>query len=164
MIVPRHLALFPQSHYVHCQPPTGVTGGEHRFYIRPSVCMSVRLTVGPQNFPDISAMWAAIALTLCAWFYVYDLQIEFEDGCYQPIFGRVMPLELSHFNGFYSFPHFFSLCLQIFILYLVRCFTIRRYRSSLSLVWIHQFSPKLWPLHLEKYHKLSVSALFSLCL
>jgi hypothetical protein len=50
-----------------------------------------------------SAICAAIALKLCTWLYIYDLQIKFEDGCYRPIFRRVMPLE-----GFYSFPDFFS--------------------------------------------------------
>jgi hypothetical protein len=93
-----------------------------------------------------SAMCAAIALKLCTWFYMYDLQIKFEDGCYWPIFRRVMLLE-----GFYSFPDFSSLCLQIFIRYLVHCFAIPRYRSSLSLVLIHWwFFTKLWPLDLEK--------------
>jgi hypothetical protein len=48
-------------------------------------------------------MCAAIALKLYTWLYTYDLQIKFEDGCYRPIFRRVMPLE-----GFYSFPDFFS--------------------------------------------------------
>jgi hypothetical protein len=42
-----------------------------------------------------------------SWLYIYDLHIKFEDGWYQPIFGRVMPLELNHFKGFYSCSHFF---------------------------------------------------------
>jgi hypothetical protein len=79
--------------------------------------------------------------------------MNFEDGCYQPIFGRVMPLK-----GFYSFPDFFSLSLQIFIWYLVHC----RYRSSSSLVLIHWFFTKLWPLDLEKNHELSVLHAFFL--
>jgi hypothetical protein len=57
------------------------------------------------SFPDFFfAIWTGIALKLCTWLYIYDLQIKFEDGCYQPNFGRVMPLELSHLKGFYSFP------------------------------------------------------------
>jgi hypothetical protein len=47
-------------------------------------------------------MCAAIAMKLCTWLYNCDLQIKFEDGCYRPIFRRVMPLE-----GLYSFPDFF---------------------------------------------------------
>jgi hypothetical protein len=90
-------------------------------------------------------MCAAIALKLSTWLYMYDLQIKFEDGCYQPIFRKVMPLK-----GFYSFPDFFSLCLQIFIWYLVHCFATPRYRLSSSLVLIHWFFTKLWPLDLEK--------------
>jgi hypothetical protein len=96
-------------------------------------------------------MCAAIALKLCTWLYINDLQIKFEDGCYRPIFRRVIPLE-----EFYSFPDFFSLCLQIFIWYLVHCFAIPRYRSNLSLILIHWFFTKLWPLDLEKNHELSV--------
>jgi hypothetical protein len=84
-----------------------------------------------------SAMFADIALKICKWLYIYDLQIKFEDVVI-PIFGRVMSLELSHLKGFYSFPTFFSLCLQIFILnYLVHCFAILSCRSISSLVLIY---------------------------
>jgi hypothetical protein len=58
-----------------------------------------------------------------------------------------------------SFPHFCS-CFQIFIWYLVHCFAILRYRSSSSLVLIHQFFTELWPLDLEKYHEFSVFRTF----
>jgi phage shock protein PspC (stress-responsive transcriptional regulator) len=68
-----------------------------------------------------------------------------------------MPLK-----GFYSFPDFFSFCLQIFIWYLVHCFVIPRYRSSLSLVLIHWFFTKLWSLDLEKNHEFSVLRTFFL--
>jgi hypothetical protein len=54
-----------------------------------------------------SAVFAAIALKLCAWLYIYDLQIKFEDGRYRPILGRVMPLELSiirDFTVYHTFP------------------------------------------------------------
>jgi hypothetical protein len=89
---------------------------------------------------------------------MYDLQIKFKDLCYRLIFRRVMILK-----GFYSFPDFFSLCLQIFIWYLVHCFAIPRYRSSLSLVLIHWFFTKLWPLDLEKKnHEFSLLRTFSL--
>jgi hypothetical protein len=63
--------------------------------------------------PLVSAMRSAIALKLFTWLYIYDLQIKFKDGCYQPILGRVMPLELGHFKGFYSFPDFFAQCLKL---------------------------------------------------
>jgi hypothetical protein len=61
-----------------------------------------------------------------------------------------------------SFTNFFSLCWQIFIWYLVHCFALPRYRSSLSLVSIHWFFLKLWPRDLEKYHELSVFQTFFL--
>jgi hypothetical protein len=117
----------------------------------PSVCLSCRLSVHPSVCPStkfsglFSAICTAIGLKLCTYLYTYDFQITFEDDCYRPIFKRVMPLE-----GFYSFPDFFSLCLQIFIWYLVHCFAIPIYRSSLSLVLIHWFFTKLWPLDLGK--------------
>jgi hypothetical protein len=57
-------------------------------------------------------MCAAIALKLCTWLSMYDLQIKFEDGCYRPIFRRVMPLK-----GFYSFPGFFSLLTDIHLIF-----------------------------------------------
>jgi hypothetical protein len=107
-------------------------------------------------------MCATIALKLCTWLYIYDLQIKFEDGCYRPIFRRIMPLE-----GFYSFTDFFSLCLQIFIWYLVYCFAIPRYRSSLRLVLINWFFTKLWPLDLHQKKKNQINSFphfFSLCL
>jgi hypothetical protein len=90
-------------------------------------------------------MCTAIALKLCTWLCNYDLQINFKDGCYRPIFRRVLPLE-----GLYSFLDFFSLWLEIFIWYLVRSFAIPRYRSSLSWVLIHWVFTKLWPLDLKK--------------
>jgi hypothetical protein len=103
-------------------------------------------------------MCAANGLKICTWLYTYDLQIKHKDGCYRPIFRRVMPHEV-----FYSFPDFFSLCLQIFIWYLVYCFATPRYRSSLSLVLIHWFFTKLWPLDLgKKNHELSVLSTFFL--
>jgi hypothetical protein len=117
----------------------GITGGNFRFYTRLSVSP---FTVFSGLF---SEMCAAIALKLCTWLYIYDIQIKFEDDCYWLIFGRVMALELSHFKEFYSFLHvFFSLLTDLlFIWYLVHCFAILRYRSSLSLVSIHWFFPKL---------------------
>jgi hypothetical protein len=58
-------------------------------------------------------MCAAIALKLCIWLYMYDLQIKFEDGCYRPIFRGVMPLK-----RFYSFPDFFfSLLTDIHLIF-----------------------------------------------
>ena len=60
-----------------------------------------------------------------------------------------MALGLRKISQIISFPHFFSLCLQTFIWYLVDSFVIPIYRSSLSLRLIHWFFTKLWPLDLE---------------
>ena len=70
----------------------------------PSVCQSVRLYVRlSTKFSGLfSTMCAAIVLKLCTWLYIYDLQIKFEDGCYRPIFRRVLLLE-----RIISFPDFF---------------------------------------------------------
>jgi hypothetical protein len=63
-------------------------------------------------------MCAAIALKLCTGRCIYDLQIRFKDGCYRQIIRRVMPLELSRFKGFYSFPHYvFSLLADIHLIF-----------------------------------------------
>jgi hypothetical protein len=61
----------------------------------PSVCLSVFRTF----FHKVRSY--------CIETLYHDLQIQFEYCRYPPIFGRVMPLELSHFKRFYSFPHFF---------------------------------------------------------
>jgi hypothetical protein len=45
---------------------------------------------------------------------------------------------------------FYALFFLIFVWYLVHCFAIPRYRSTLSLVLIHWIFTKLWPLDLEK--------------
>jgi hypothetical protein len=66
------------------------------------------------SFPYFSpTMCAAVALILCTWLYIFDLQIKFKDGCYRPIFGRFIPLELIYFNGFYSFTDLFLQCAQL---------------------------------------------------
>jgi hypothetical protein len=84
------------------------------------------------------------------------IQIKFEFGFDPLIFHKVMAFGLRKKSRIISFPDFFSLCLQIFIWYLVHCFAIPRYRLSFSLILIHWFFTKLWPLDLEKHYKLSV--------
>jgi hypothetical protein len=71
-----------------------------------------------------------------------------------------MALGLRKISQIISFPDFFSLGLQIFIWYLVHCFSIPRYRSSSSLVLIHWNFTKLWPMDLQKYYELSVLCTF----
>jgi hypothetical protein len=121
-----------------CLSSTNVTEWDYRLYTRLSVCLSVHNVSGL-----FSTMCAAVALKHCAWLYIYDLQITFEDRCYWSIFGRVMPLDLSHFKGFYSFV-------------ILSC------RSNSSLVLIHYIFTKLWPLNKEKYLELSVFFTFVL--
>jgi hypothetical protein len=70
-----------------------------------------------------------------------------------------MDIGVSKISRIISFPDLLSLCLQIIIWYLL-CFVIPRHRSSLSLVSIHWFFPKLWPMDLEKYHELSLFRTF----
>jgi hypothetical protein len=53
-----------------------------------------------------------------------------------------MALGLRKQSQIISFPHFFSLCSQIFIYYLVHCFAIPRHRLSLSLALVHWFFTK----------------------
>jgi hypothetical protein len=86
-----------------------------------------------------STMCAAIALTLCTWFYIYDLQIKLKDGCYWPIFGRVMPLELSYCKKFFSFLDFFPQCVQLLYWSFVHGLISMTYRSISKMVAINQF-------------------------
>jgi hypothetical protein len=58
-------------------------------------------------------------------------------------FTKLWPLDLEKY-------HSFSICLHIFIQYLVHCFDILSCRSSSSLVFIHLNFTKLWSMHLEK--------------
>jgi hypothetical protein len=78
------------------------------------------------------------------------IQINFEFAFDPSIFHGVMALGLRKISRILSFPHFFRSCFQIFIWYLVHCFAIPRYRSTLSLVLIHWFFKKLWPNGLRK--------------
>jgi hypothetical protein len=61
--------------------PCRYNSRDYRFYTCLSVHLSVRLSVSSST--------------------------KFEDGCCRPIFLWLMPVELSHFKGFYSFPDFF---------------------------------------------------------
>jgi hypothetical protein len=62
------------------------------------------------------------------------IQIEFEFGSDPLIFHKVMALGFRTKSRIISFLDLFSLCLKIFILYLVHCFAIPGYRLSLSLI------------------------------
>jgi hypothetical protein len=59
-----------------------------------------------------------------------------------------------------QFSALFSFVLSDIHWNLVHCFAILRYISSSSLVFIHWFFTKLWPLDLEKYHEFSVFRTF----
>jgi hypothetical protein len=56
----------------------------------------------------------------------------------------------------YQFSALFSLCVEIFIWYLVHCFAIEIYRLSLILVLIRWFFTRSLLSDLQKHHKLSV--------
>jgi hypothetical protein len=106
------------------------------------------LLLVPYQYNLFSTLCAAIALKLCTWLYIFDLQIKFVDGCYRPILGRVMPLELSHFMGFYSFPDFFSQCVQLLHLNFVHGFISMTYRSIWRWLLSTNFLEELCPLNL----------------
>jgi hypothetical protein len=59
-----------------------------------------------------------------------------------------MPLELSHFKRFYSFPDFFPRCVQLLHWNFVHGFISMTYRSSSKMVAIDQFVEELCPLDL----------------
>jgi hypothetical protein len=101
-------------------------------------------------------MLSDIHLILNTLLFHNEIQIRFEFGLDPLIFHKFMALGLTKISQILSFPHVFLSCFQIFVWYLVLCFVILRYRSSLNLILIHWFFTKLWPLDLEKYHKFSV--------
>jgi hypothetical protein len=117
---------------------------DYKFYTHPSVCPSTMFS------GLFSAMCAAIALKLHTWFYIYALQIKFKDGCYWPIFGRAMPLELSHLIDFTVFPGFFPQCVQLLHWNFVHGFISMTYRSASKMVANDQYLEELCPL--ERSH------------
>jgi hypothetical protein len=102
----------------------------------------------------VCAAIISIALKLCTWLYISYLHIKFENGFYRPIFGRVtcIPLELSHFKGFYSFPDFFPQCVQLLHWNFVQGFISMTYKSSSKMVlstnfkftWVESSSELFW--------------------
>jgi hypothetical protein len=122
----------------------------YRFYTRLSVCPSVH----------------KVLRTFFRYVHSYWIETLYM-ALYQWLADQVQKWLLS--TNFYKsyapwgilqFSRLFSLWLQIFTWYMVHCFAIPRYRSSVSLVSIHWFFMKLWPLDLEKYHELSVFRTF----
>jgi hypothetical protein len=109
-------------------------------------------------FPLLTYIYLIFDTLLCN----TKIQIVFEFGFDPLIFHEVMALGLRKKFWIISFLDFFSLCLQIFIWYLIHCFAIPRYRLRLSLILIHWFFTKLWPLDVVRYHELSVFRTFSL--
>jgi hypothetical protein len=73
-------------------------------------------------------------------------------------FTKLWPLDL-HVEKHHELSVFCTFSVRAFR-YLVYCFAIPRCRSSWSLVLIHWFFTKLWPIDLKKYHKLSVCHTF----
>jgi hypothetical protein len=84
---------------------------------------------------------------------LYDLQIKFKDGCFQTIFGRVMPLEkFCSFSDFFS-AHRYSLLFGILL-----------YNTKIQIHFEFGFDPLIFTevmaLGLEKYFDLSVFRTF----
>jgi hypothetical protein len=103
-----------------------------------------------------SSVFCTSFFFLSAYKYSYDIwytallyQVIDQSGAFilheVMVFGLLMVRKLSRVI---SFLHFFSLCLQIFFWYLVHCLAIPSHRSSSSLVLVHWFVKKYWPLDL----------------
>jgi hypothetical protein len=125
---------------------------------------------GPWTYKNITNYQFSGLFSLCLQIFIWYLVHCFVIPRYRSssslvsihwFFPKLWPFNLEKISWINHFPDFLSRCLQIFIWYLVH-FVIPRYRSSLSLVLLHWFFPKLWPLNLEKYHELSVFRTFSL--
>jgi hypothetical protein len=121
----------------------------------------------PLNEKSVFRTFFSLCLQIFIWYLVHWFAIpryrsNLSLASIHWFFFEVMALGLRKISRIISFPYFFSLCLQVFIWYSVHRFAIPRYRSRLSLILIHWFFPKLWPLDLEKYHELSVFQTFFL--
>jgi hypothetical protein len=114
------------------------------------LCPLTDFTVFRTFFPLLTDIHLIFSTLLCH----TKIQIKFEFGFDPLIFPEVMALELRKISRIISFPDFFSLCLQIFIYYLVHYFAILSCRSSSSLIF-YPFEIQ-WPMDLEKHYKLSV--------
>ena len=88
------------------------------------------------------------------------LQIEFEFRYPPSIFGKIMSLGLSKFQGWNSFSDFFPKCLPILTWFLACKSITMIYRSSLSFVTLYWFLAKLRALDLVNFSNQTVFQTF----
>ena len=121
------------------------------------------------NFSDqtVFRTFFSIRLQILTWFFGIEvghhvLQTEFDFRYAPSIFGKVRDLGLSKFQWSNSFPHFFSVCLQILSWFLA-CKSINMtYRSSLTFFMLHWFLAKLRTLDLVNFSDQTVFCTFFL--
>jgi hypothetical protein len=123
---------------------------------------SVRLSVRQSCksvFRTFLFMLSDIHLIFGVLLWHIKIQIKFEFGVDPLIFQEVMALGLRKYHEFSVFRTFFLMLSDINLIFGILLWNIR-YRSSLSLMLIHWFFRKLWPLDFEKYLEFSVFRTF----
>ena len=124
------------------------------------VRLSVRVSLRPFSALFSYMLWH-IELKFCTWLCSNVLQIKFECRQFASIFVGVMPLLELKILEIHSFPHFSLTCFDILRWNFAYDFVLLYYRSSSSVVNLHQFLWELCPFWNLNYWKYTVSALFS---
>ena len=103
-----------------------------------------------------------IELKFCIWLCFNVPQSKFECRHFASIFVGVMPLCELRILEIHSFPHFSLTCFDIFSWNFAYDFVLLYYRSSSSVVNLHQFLWELCPFWNLEYWKYTVFPHFSL--
>ena len=112
--------------------------------------------------PFWSYMLWHIELKFCTWLCFNVLQIKFECRQFPSIFEGVMPLYELTIHVMCSFPHFSPTCFDILSWNFAHDFILLYYRSSLSVVNLHEFFLELCPFWNLEYWKYAVFRTFLL--
>ena len=103
-----------------------------------------------------------IELKFCIWLCFTVLQIKFECCQFASILVRVMPLLELRIRKIHSFPHFSLTCSDVLSWNFAYNFVLLYFRSSSSVVNLHQFLLELCPFWNLEYWKYTVFRTFLL--
>ena len=154
-----HMLQTIHSYALISSPPVkpvkpGGTIGLHS--VSPSVCPSHSFSA------LLSYMHWHIELKFCIWLCFTVLQIKFESPQLPSFFVGVVPLLELKILEIHSFPHFSLTCFDILSWNFAYDFVLLYYRSSLSVINLHQFLWELCPFWNLIYWKCTVFRTFLL--